>query len=72
MFLHIHGQFVYNTCDSDSFHGQGCYNIKWHFQHDPLAVHIKNKVYLEIYHWISNHVFYRTEILFFILIPKYG
>ena len=31
-FTKIHAVFMYNTSDSDSFHGQECYGIKWHFQ----------------------------------------
>lgn len=29
-------------------------------------------MYLQICHWIWKQVFYRTEILFFVLIPMYG
>ena len=38
----------------------------------PLAGLIKLMVYLQICHWISKQVFYRTEILFFVLIPRCG
>ena len=38
----------------------------------PLAERIKILLYLQICHWISKQVFYRTEILFFVLIPRYG
>ena len=38
----------------------------------PLAGLIKLMVYLQICHWRSKQVFYRTKILFFILIPRYG
>ena len=31
------GNFMYNKCDSDSFHGQGRYGIKWNFQHLPTG-----------------------------------
>ena len=36
MFIKIHGKFMYNTSDSDSFHGQGHY-IYCHFQHLPIG-----------------------------------
>ena len=29
--------FMYNTCGSDSFHSQGRYGVKWHFQHLPTG-----------------------------------
>ena len=38
----------------------------------PLAGIIELMVYLKICHSISKQVFYRIEILFFILIPRYG
>ena len=34
LFLFI---FMYNTCGSDSFHSQGRYGVKWHFQHLPTG-----------------------------------
>ena len=33
MFTKIHGKFMCNTSDSDSFHDQAHYRIKGHFQH---------------------------------------
>ena len=33
MFTKIRGKDMYNTSASDSFHGQGRYAIKMHFQH---------------------------------------
>ena len=33
IFTKIHGKFMYNTSESDSFHDQGRYGIKRHFQH---------------------------------------
>ena len=56
---------------SDSFHGQEN-GTKWQFQHLPTGRHIELIVYLKICHWISKRMFYRTEILFFVLIPKFG
>ena len=38
----------------------------------PLEGHIKIMVYLQIFHWVSKQVFYRREMLFFVLIPRYG
>ena len=37
MFTKIHRKFMYNTWDSDSFHGQGRYGIKRHFLHLPAG-----------------------------------
>ena len=38
----------------------------------PVAGLFKPIVYLKICHWISKQVFYRTGILLFVLIPRYG
>ena len=38
----------------------------------PLAVLFKLMVYLHIYHWMSKQMFYRTEMLFLVSIPRYG
>ena len=38
----------------------------------PLVELIKIMVHLQICHWISKQVFCRTEILFVVLIPRYG
>ena len=37
-----------------------------------LAGFIKVILYLQVYHWLSKQVFYSTEIVFFVLIPRYG
>ena len=49
----------------------GTYEIKGVFQHPPLAGLTKFIVYLQVCHWLSKQVFYSTEILFFVLIPRY-
>ena len=70
MLINIQGTFVYNKSDSDSFHGQGYYIIKFSiFQRAEL---IKFMVHLKICLWILRKVFDRTEALFFILITGYG
>ena len=38
----------------------------------PLAGLNDFMMYFQICHWISKKVFYSTEILFFVLIPRYG
>ena len=43
----------------------------WNFSIFLVAGRIKLLVYLQICHWISKQVFYRTEMLFFVLIPSY-
>ena len=37
-----------------------------------LAGVFKLMVYLHIYHWMSKQILYRTEMLFLVLIPRYG
>ena len=63
---------MYNTSDSDKFHGHAHYSIKDIFSIFLLAGLIKFIVYLQVCHWLSKQVFYSTEIVFFVLIPRYG
>ena len=41
-------KFMWNTCESDSFHGQGRYGIKRYFHHLLAGKTVKIMVYLQI------------------------
>ena len=50
MCIKLYGKFVYSKSDSDSFQGQGHYDIKCHFSIFLVAGVIKLTVYLKVYH----------------------
>ena len=72
MFVKKCGKLMNNTSDSASFHCQGHLSLNGIFSIIPLAGLIRLKVYLKICHWILKKVFYKTGILFFLYIYRYG
>ena len=55
-----------------AFMVRGVMPLKCIFSIFPLAWLFEFMVYLQICQWISKQVFYSTEILYFVLIPRYG